>query len=103
YMIPTTPRSTPFPYTTLFRSTVLTITLTNPGRQPLRWSNPLGAGGEWSGLRLVFSKKGADDEVARDLTGDDLQAEPPISGPALRSEEHTSELQSRENLVCRLL
>jgi hypothetical protein len=63
--------------------TVLTITLSNPGRQPLRWSNPLAAGGEWSGLRLVFSKKGADDEVTRDLTGHDLQAEPPISGPAL--------------------
>src|SRR5690606_41140823 len=27
----------------------------------------------------------------------------PASGPASRSEEHTSELQSRENLVCRLL
>src|SRR5690606_39277748 len=26
-----------------------------------------------------------------------------LHGPCLRSEEHTSELQSRENLVCRLL
>src|SRR5690606_41745819 len=26
-----------------------------------------------------------------------------VSGPLMRSEEHTSELQSRENLVCRLL
>src|SRR5690606_41183408 len=44
-------------------------------------------------------------ELARDLVGrlagpqvDDLR--PPLAG---RSEEHTSELQSRENLVCRLL
>src|SRR5690606_39299709 len=29
--------------------------------------------------------------------------EPPAAVPARRSEEHTSELQSRENLVCRLL
>src|SRR5690606_41138224 len=28
---------------------------------------------------------------------------PPVSPPPRRSEEHTSELQSRENLVCRLL
>src|SRR5690606_40603317 len=27
----------------------------------------------------------------------------PVAGPPVRSEEHTSELQSRENLVCRLL
>src|SRR5690606_41438064 len=30
-------------------------------------------------------------------------SEPPRSSPGPRSEEHTSELQSRENLVCRLL
>src|SRR5690606_40039888 len=40
---------------------------------------------DWSGLQRL----------------DDLY--PPLLGPALRSEEHTSELQSRENLVCRLL
>src|SRR5690606_40470674 len=32
-----------------------------------------------------------------------LEAEPVLDGDVLRSEEHTSELQSRENLVCRLL
>src|SRR5690606_39323839 len=31
------------------------------------------------------------------------QSEPPLPVPWPRSEEHTSELQSRENLVCRLL
>src|SRR5436309_7504154 len=64
-MIPRPPRSTLFPYTTLFRS---------PMRA--RLAAALGA--------LL-------------VTGCD-------SAPkASRSEEHTSELQSRENLVCRLL
>src|SRR5690606_41497380 len=40
----------------------------------------------------------------RDLWGAGvLDATPPTSVSATRSEEHTSELQSRENLVCRLL
>src|SRR5690606_41499921 len=37
---------------------------------------------------------------AEDLHATSSRGEPP---PTLRSEEHTSELQSRENLVCRLL
>src|SRR5688572_31630736 len=67
-MIRRPPRSTLFPYTTLFRS---------PGRKgPSRT-----AGGAWRS---------------------------PASGPmpprsVRRSEEHTSELQSQSNLVCRLL
>src|SRR5690606_40182983 len=43
--------------------------------------------------------------LSREATGEVLQSQ--VSGPlprsATRSEEHTSELQSRENLVCRLL
>src|SRR2546430_12476706 len=72
-MIRRPPRSTLFPYTTLFRSEFLqrvsmvlkakgTIALSVPNRE--RW-----------------------------MTGPDV----------LRSEEHTSELQSQSNLVCRLL
>src|SRR5207249_9422316 len=67
-MIPPPPRSTLFPYTTLFRSR-----LRDPEAQPL--------------LALVARL----DEVE---TGDQGQK---------RSEEHTSELQSRFDLVCRLL
>src|SRR5690606_39422414 len=47
------------------------------------------------------------DAVARDAFDLELAATDDIRGnitlPAERSEEHTSELQSRENLVCRLL
>src|SRR3712207_6946938 len=63
-MIRRPPRSTLFPYTTLFRS------------YPDREHQPAGQSG------------------ARAEEGD---------GPDWRSEEHTSELQSRQYLVCRLL
>src|SRR5690242_21631528 len=69
-MIRRPPRSTLFPYTTLFRSY---------GGTPHGWDDQHGAwyGGWMNGW--VFAKGG------------------------LRSEEHTSELQSHVNLVCRLL
>src|SRR2546422_7678897 len=74
-MIRRPPRSTLFPYTTLFRSTC--------GDQQL-----LGACSARGGTRVVL-----------DLV--------PIAAPVYsinpRSEEHTSELQSRLHLVCRLL
>src|SRR5688572_31741461 len=70
-MIRRPPRSTLFPYTTLFRSTP------SPGRARYRR--------RVSGVRQVGRAEG---------TG----------APARhRSEEHTSELQSQSNLVCRLL
>src|SRR5438067_9071541 len=71
-MIRRPPRSTLFPYTTLFRSTD-------------SWPGPGGVGR--TGVRLIGPWCS--------LPGD---------GPdARRSEEHTSELQSRFDLVCRLL
>src|SRR5256885_7194522 len=73
-MIRRPPRSTLFPYTTLFRSRV-------GGAQPAR----RGGGGAAPGLR---------------------RGRRPVAGPGVRadrSEEHTSELQSPCNLVCRLL
>src|SRR3712207_8649057 len=75
-MIRRPPRSTLFPYTTLFRSpTVLGLVLAIP----LSWlSGQLGAGIALKRLGLLLM-------------------------PAERSEEHTSELQSRQYLVCRLL
>src|SRR2546429_3772215 len=72
-MIRRPPRSTLFPYTTLFRSRVVAVRLAVIGG---------GLVGQ-DGLRPV---------------GKLVEA-----GPDVRSEEHTSELQSRLHLVCRLL
>src|SRR2546430_5700647 len=82
-MIRRPPRSTLFPYTTLFRSRATTIT-------PEQAAGPL----EESGTRLTESERIA--VVAK---------RPGVSLGRLlvRSEEHTSELQSQSNLVCRLL
>src|SRR2546422_3194929 len=88
-MIRRPPRSTLFPYTTLFRSTVLRDGCTIDTRLMSEVNRPqliqLMVGRE---LSAVFPKK----EVA---LGDVVLE--------LRSEEHTSELQSRLHLVCRLL
>src|SRR3712207_7082202 len=73
-MIRRPPRSTLFPYTTLFRSLVAGFDI-----------NLAGA--------LV-------DEVVGRITAEDLLGR---DDQVLRSEEHTSELQSRQYLVCRLL
>src|SRR2546426_3253137 len=84
-MIRRPPRSTLFPYTTLFRSVVLSFTgLFFPDYQDkvFTFSQPALFGELAIMLWLVI--KGA-------------------NPPALRSEEHTSELQSPCNLVCRLL
>src|SRR2546430_11703678 len=70
-MIRRPPRSTLFPYTTLFRSHV------RPGSEVFRVALD-------TPLRRLFDYL------------------PPAS-PGARSEEHTSELQSQSNLVCRLL
>src|SRR3989475_5223570 len=70
-MIRRPPRSTLFPYTTLFRSPALD-------------------------LEAVTAT--VDDVVDRDPGSDVCQR-----APRERSEEHTSELQSQSNLVCRLL
>src|SRR5690606_41560705 len=79
-MLSRPPRSTLFPYTTLFRSLLRRDLLRGrlPDRSLLRGSL-LGRG--------LLADRG-------------LQEGP---GRQERSEEHTSELQSRENLVCRLL
>src|SRR5436309_8061747 len=78
-MILRPPRSTLFPYTTLFRSPV--------DRPVLVDDHP-----------VVLPRAVDRDEPAHDVAAHTLER--PIEG---RSEEHTSELQSRENLVCRLL
>src|SRR3989442_2662898 len=87
-MIRRPPRSTLFPYTTLFRSKVRI------------GSGPGGAEDEALHAVGMVLRDHLPDGAARRVTGDvrgrDAQA-------VHRSEEHTSELQSRPHLVCRLL
>src|SRR5258708_10271329 len=78
-MIRRPPRSTLFPYTTLFRSHLRERQW--PGRVG---RNPIARGGE---CRLRKASQKANSTAQR----------------AIRSEEHTSELQSPDHLVCRLL
>src|SRR5256885_10699138 len=78
-MIRRPPRSTLFPYTTLFRSAA---DRTRSGRDPPDEANHPGARAAGGGGRPEL---------------------PPAAPGGGRSEEHTSELQSPCNLVCRLL
>src|SRR5438552_7622635 len=79
------PISPLFPYTTLFRSS-------DPARVPA----------QWAGMRLGDANR-ADLSGSLKVSGD-LNVAGTVHGtlPA-RSEEHTSELQSPDHLVCRLL
>src|SRR3712207_7436663 len=97
-MIRRPPRSTLFPYTTLFRSEAVAELLDLVAR---------GLDGDVAGpeqvlvgrvglLRLLA--------VLLQLPAHGLQPQRQLAGQLLvRSEEHTSELQSRQYLVCRLL
>src|SRR3712207_7231837 len=76
-MIRRPPRSTLFPYTTLFRSRADLETVSSFAEMPTAKVGPMRAG------------------VPVELVVGDILDE--------RSEEHTSELQSRQYLVCRLL
>src|SRR3712207_7797285 len=78
-MIRRPPRSTLFPYTTLFRSVPKLIAAAVIAKQPVRYGISAPAVAPFS----------YDSIVVTTTTG--------------RSEEHTSELQSRQYLVCRLL
>src|SRR3712207_7831728 len=76
-MIRRPPRSTLFPYTTLFRS----LTLLGRGRDAAAQHHHVGRGGAGPALEWLCV----------------------VLPSHRRSEEHTSELQSRQYLVCRLL
>src|SRR3712207_7536600 len=89
-MIRRPPRSTLFPYTTLFRSRSMTWWLHR--------SQPRPSGKDWSVRIPPVSRPGSDPFVSSCFS-----ACSPILRPFSRSEEHTSELQSRQYLVCRLL
>src|SRR5690606_40066111 len=94
-MHPRLPRSTLFPYTTLFRSLIINVMFN---------------------LTRIAEKHNQDDLTVSKRTSKKLGLIFAFSFPFVfgllvggdyltskRSEEHTSELQSRENLVCRLL
>src|SRR3712207_7572920 len=86
-MIRRPPRSTLFPYTTLFRSQHLVDDeLAHPGLPQLEV------------VASMHERKARMAELA-----DAFVALPGAAGTLERSEEHTSELQSRQYLVCRLL
>src|SRR2546427_4482714 len=83
-MIRRPPRSTLFPYTTLFRSL---------GEDRVRLREAVAGGELGAGVDHGHP-------VAHQL-GQPMEGDRDVDGP--RSEEHTSELQSQSNLVCRLL
>src|SRR5256886_15580907 len=102
-MIRRPPRSTLFPYTTLFRSGLYALlTFTMLGRAiRATIQNRTSAQLVGVNVRLVTTISFAIGIAVAGATG-------PLLGmlftfyPATRSEEHTSELQSQSNLVCRL-
>src|SRR2546427_8351041 len=81
-MIRRPPRSTLFPYTTLFRSGIAAPRPRGP-----------------QGSARIAPPAGAARRSRRDRPAGDRGSTRPLR----RSEEHTSELQSQSNLVCRLL
>src|SRR3712207_7853649 len=90
-MIRRPPRSTLFPYTTLFRSaSAIGINLPNADWIRARYgSKSVTIGNLTDAYNKAAHGNGFDEEFVID--------------EATRSEEHTSELQSRQYLVCRLL
>src|SRR5689334_24699414 len=95
-MIRRPPRSTLFPYTTLFRSHMKR----KPSQYLRRFSYDTIAHDDAIAMNLV-RQVGAD----RVLLGSDYCFDMGLAQPVttVRSEEHTSELQSQFHLVCRLL
>src|SRR5690242_21187873 len=86
-MIRRPPRSTLFPYTTLFRSTTSTIGARNATHD---------RDSDNDGIPDSVEASAGSNPHSADSDGDGLP-------DGWRSEEHTSELQSHVNLVCRLL
>src|SRR2546427_7864823 len=103
-MIRRPPRSTLFPYTTLFRSGRIitkysTTNISASGAMPYSCDmksppEAAAAGAVWAKAEEINTGK------TPGLEGKRVAAHAVCTG---RSEEHTSELQSQSNLVCRLL
>src|SRR5207244_9165530 len=98
--LPLPPRPTLFPYTTLFRS------------EADLWDsfakNLFYIPGDLNdaGLYQKLADKLQELQLSRQTAGNVLfylSTQPSYYGPVVRSEEHTSELQSPDHLVCRLL
>src|SRR3712207_9471797 len=102
-MIRRPPRSTLFPYATLFRSVAELV-----GLDPLEVDPQAGVRGHararlpgrLHGLHEVHVAQRARQRLRVACRGDDVEILDRVG--AARSEEHTSELQSRQYLVCRL-
>src|SRR5438034_6913642 len=92
-MIPPPPRSTLFPYTTLFRSWQDAI------QHPVTASWPIAINLAQLPAGVHCLETAA--QSGGSTTWETLKLRLEI--PSLRSEEHTSELQSHSDLVCRLL
>src|SRR5258708_28571450 len=90
-MIRRPPRSTLFPYTTLFRSHVLLL-------DPLQLGGPRFEVQGQVDIGVLVAEPGGVVELGQQLQPAGVHAD-----RLERSEEHTSELQSPDHLVCRLL
>src|SRR3712207_8533949 len=91
-MIRRRPISTPFPYTTLFRSGLVVHRQHHAGDRLREEGEHRGRAERVEPVRALRGL--AVEEAAQERAG---------AGALVRSEEHTSELQSRQYLVCRLL
>src|SRR5205814_8129084 len=93
------PRPTLFPYTTLFRSSAASVRVAVPVIEAV-----VETGMKAEGNLLILGVDMTGDRTLRDYdleSGDEAVVDDPLV--FLRSEEHTSELQSLRHLVCRLL
>src|SRR5437667_8455912 len=98
--MPRPPRSTLFPYTTLFRSQGTARIAAHRGRTGLVAAEPSPSGGSPGRP----GRPGVPQDLAAGSGRVDLAPGPPgARSTRPRSEEHTSELQSHHDLVCRLL
>src|SRR3712207_7607310 len=102
-MIRRPPRSTLFPYTTLFRSEA------GDGLQEIVDAAHVDRRGGGCAGDQFAEDRGCVDQLALEDGGDlvalghDVVRDEVLGFGEVRSEEHTSELQSRQYLVCRLL
>src|SRR5206468_12791213 len=101
FMLPHPPSSTLFPYTTLFRSPLRFLRLWRGGRTA--WSAGTGRG-LWRVVQAASKISRCSPRRCSRLGYGSPPSWSVARRPAVgRSEEHTSELQSRSDVVCRLL
>src|SRR5256885_10449153 len=98
-MIRRPPSSTLFPYTTLFRSSIAARPSAS-GPTSFSWSGRAATGSSRENPAGIDQRRGRRGGALGEKSRRCL---PPHGTSVVRSEEHTSELQSPCNLVCRLL